>query len=173
MRHRMRRGKALVTLLLALALWLAAAGGTAEVPQVRDAFPDLSLRDVNGGSWTVSGLLASHDAVLIKLFVTWSPACSREMPAVQQVYEEYGGRVAVIAVGVDANESEDTLRDWANGMGLGFPVARGGEKWLAMARELQDVPVSLVVGRDGTLTALYVGAAGADQLRSLVETALY
>lgn len=168
----MKKGMRRAVSLLLLLLLLTGTAFAGDVPEIGAPFPDLTLRSVTGETYTVSGLLRGHDVLLIKLFATWSPPCTREILYLESAYEESGGRAAVIAVGIDPTEDESVLLDWAAQNGLTFPVARDSDQLLAMARELQDIPVTFVIDAGGNLVSLRVGAApDADFFRRLIEQA--
>ena len=158
--------------LAALVLLAAGSALAGDVPEIGEPFPDLTLRSVTGETYTVSGLLRGHDVLLVKLFATWSGPCAREMPYLETVYGESGGRVAVVAAGIDPTEDAAALREFSEQNGLTFPVVKDDDRLQAMARELQDIPVTFVIEADGNLAALHVGAApGADFFRTLIERA--
>jgi len=80
---------------------------------VLHAFPAEEVADfrgttINGRKFTRSSLKGTP--VLIQFWATWCGVCRRDQPAVDQLAEEYGDRLTVLAVSV--NESERVVRKY-------------------------------------------------------------
>ena len=109
MKNRFR--KALVWLTCAvmmMTLWTGTA--TAEEEKNTDflgkPFPDFSVTDTEGKTFTLSEALKDHQAAMIVFWATWCGPCEREFPYLEEVYQKYGDRVAFIALN---EEKRDVL----------------------------------------------------------------
>ena len=90
---------------------LALCAGTASAEEGGDAFlgkpfPDFTVTDTDGNTFTLSEVLKDHKAVLINFWATWCEPCANEFPFLNEAYKEYGDRVAFIAL---SNEQKDTI----------------------------------------------------------------
>ena len=98
-------------LLLVLALLCAALPAFAtETAELGKPFQDFTVTTIDGEEFTLSKALETHEAVYVNLFATWCSPCRMEFPFMQQAYEEYSGRVAVIVISIEANDTPDKLR---------------------------------------------------------------
>jgi peroxiredoxin len=157
----------LALLLLAAALGCAAKQTPEEVVQDKapaadaaapeGAFvPDFTVQTIDGGTFTLSETLQDHDLVLINLFGTFCPPCAEEFPFLQKAWEQTSDRVSVIALSVDPAETDEVLIDYANGLGITFPI--GHEPGTELIRYAGGYPTSILVGKDLRIAALDVGA---------------
>ena len=64
-------------LALFLCFGIAQAEGTGILGK---PFPDFSVTDCDGNTFTLSEALKGHEAVLINLWATWCPPCRLEFP---------------------------------------------------------------------------------------------
>ena len=110
---------------------------------------DFTVQTIDGGSFTLSEALKSYDAVLINLFATWCGPCRAEFPYMQQAYDEYRDRVAVIALSVEPNDTPEVLRDYAAGLRITLPMGLDVEHELTAFAQSPYIPVSILVDRFG------------------------
>ena len=98
-------------LILCMAMMLAAlcAGGACEeafgTSFLGKPFPDFTVTDTEGNTFTLSEALKDHEAVLINFWATWCRPCNHEFPYLNEAYEKYRDRVAFIAL---SKENKDT-----------------------------------------------------------------
>ena len=166
--------KKLFCLLLALALLCASlpayAAGTAELGQ---PFQDFTVTTIDGEEFSLSKALADYEAVYVNLFATWCPPCKMEFPFMQQVYEEYSDRVALIVISIETSDTAEKLRAYREENGLTLPMAPAGSDWMAMYTQAASIPVSIMIDRFGNLTLRHTGAiTDADSFRSMFDAFL-
>ena len=124
--------------------------------------PDFTVATVDGGTFTLSEALETHELVLVNLFATWCGPCKMEFPYLQEAWEQTQDRVAVVALSVEPTDSLDTLRDFAAEQNLSFPM--GQEDGADLRRFVTEgIPTTLVVDRTGKLAAVEVGAKQSTQ----------
>ena len=161
-------------LLLALALLCAALPAfAAETAELGKPFHDFTVTTIDGEEFTLSEALKTHEAVYVNLFATWCPPCKMEFPFMQQVYQEYSDRVAVIVISIETNDTPDKLRAYREENGLTLPMAPAGSDWMAMYTEAYSIPVSMMIDRFGNLTLREAGAVtDADSFRRMFDAFL-
>ena len=164
----------LFCLLLALALLCAALPAyAAETAELGKPFQDFTVTTIEGEIFTLSEALKTHEAVYVNLFATWCPPCEMEFPYMQQAYEEYGDRVAVIVISIEENDSAEKLAEYRDSHGLTMPIAPAGDDWIARYAEAYSIPVSMMIDRFGNLTLRHEGAVtDADAFRRMFEAFL-
>jgi len=83
-----------------LAVLLLAGCGTARdggFLEQGDKAPDFTLSSADGSRVTLSDALSNSDGVVL-WFTNLCPGCEENVPAVQRIYLEYGGKVEVFAI---------------------------------------------------------------------------
>lgn len=150
----MKRTILLVLLALALCLGAAAAEGTVTLGQ---PFPDFTATDSQGNTFTLSGALKDHEAVLINIWTTWCPPCEAEMPFLNEACERYGDRVAIIALTYDADDTNEKIEEYRLNHGIRFPMGRDENAALFTYLGAEGVPVTAIVDRFGNAVFLRTG----------------
>lgn len=137
-----------------------------------DTAPDFTADLADGSTFTLSE--QSGKVVLLNFWATWCGPCVGEMPAFEKLYKEYGDEVAVLAV--NCLEDEETVRQFIAENGYTFPIAFDVEGVVNMKYPTDGIPYTLVIGKDGTVQDIYVGAADADtqyqEYKSAIDSAL-
>jgi peroxiredoxin len=111
-----------------------------------------------------SGQGSGHPMV-IKFFSTECKRCQRTLPALQRIYEDNPG---IVMVGVSEDESVGQARRLVEGLGVRFPVIHDSEGRLAKQYSVEDMPVTFVMSKNGTVR--WVG--GPDQTEDGVRAAV-
>ncbi len=140
--------------------------------QEGDTAPDFTADLADGSTFTLSE--QSGKVVLLNFWATWCGPCVGEMPAFEKLYKEYGDEVAVLAV--NCLEDEETVRQFIAETGYTFPIAFDVEGVVNMKYPTDGIPYTLVIGKDGTVQKIYVGAADADtqyqEYKNAIDSAL-
>ena len=153
--------KRMITLLLALLLAMGCSYAVSEEQyHPGSAGDDFALTTWDGKQVTLSGALAEKELVLLHFWMGGCSACEAEMPHLQAFWEEYGDRVAVIAVTISAQDTDAKLKNYCTRRGLTFAVARD-TAGLQQQYQVYGVPVSIVINGDGTIVELKEGAMDA------------
>lgn len=120
-------------------------------------FPDLSVKTIDGGTFSLSESLKTHDLVLINFWATWCPPCRMEFPFLQEAWKKYEDRVDVIALSIEKTDTLEVLKSFADENGLTFNIGRDEKKLLDKMRG-DAIPTTLIVDRDGKVVYVEVGA---------------
>ncbi len=141
--------------------------------KVGTVLPDFSVATSDGGSFTLSEALAEHELVLINLWATWCPPCAMEFPFLEEAYQSYQDRVAVLALTVEAEDTPEILREYARSKGLSFPMAQDENYALTATFNVSGIPTSLLVNRERTVIWMETGAkSSAQEFTELFDTYL-
>lgn len=143
----------LVAALLATA-WSAALG---EADYMGAPLADFTVETVDGDGFTLSKALETHDMVLINLWATWCPPCEKEFPYLEEAYEAYSDRVAVVALSIEPSDTPEKLREYADSHGMTFPVGSDAQTGLANHFGVMSIPTSVVVDRFGNVALVEAG----------------
>ncbi|MBQ7655453.1 MAG: redoxin domain-containing protein [Clostridia bacterium] len=167
--------KKTLCLLLAFSLLCAALPALASnnAAALGQPFQDFSVTTIDGDTFTLSKALQEYEAVYLNIFATWCPPCAMEFPFMQTAYEEYGDRVAMIAISIEETDDAATLEQYRKEHSLTLPMAPAGTEWLARYTQASSIPVSLLVDRFGNLALWHVGAiTDAASFRSMFDAFL-
>ena len=126
--------------------------------KVGTVLPDFSVTTAAGEQFTLSEALKDHRLVFINLWATWCPPCNMEFPYLQEAYEEYGDRVAVIALSVEEQDSGELMGDFAKTRKLSFPLAQDEGFRLTKAFYVTSIPTSLLVNQNREVLWMETGA---------------
>jgi len=150
----------------------AAKNPTGKSPLAEEgrAAPDFLLERADGGTLRLSDLQGSP--VLVNFWATWCPPCQREMPELVKAYEAYKDQGLVI-VGVDLQEPDDMVRDFADEYGITFPLVidRDGELsdvW-RLGGPVQGIPTSYFIDAAGVIRAFFYGPMTEDAIAERLD----
>lgn len=147
---------ALVCLMLLAGLCAAWAESGADV--LGKPLDDFTVKTIDGGTFTLSEALKSHDVVVINLRATWCPPCEMEFPYLEAAYEAYSDRVALIALSIEPEDTPEALTEYAESHGMTFPVGSDVETGLMNKFAASAIPTTAVVDRFGNVALIEMGA---------------
>ena len=145
-------------LVLALTACCAGAEEEAAPELLGKPFPDFTVTDTEGNTFTLSKALEDHEAVLINFWATWCGPCQAEFPLLNEVYKKYGDRVAFIALSVEGNDTLETIAAFRGENGITFPMGRDENQALFGLTASQGIPTTVVVDRFGNAVFCHTGA---------------
>ena len=156
-------GRKAIAVLSALFLILGLTAGrvaaeSAEPDYLNQPLADFTVETIGGGSFTLSEALKEKELVIINLWATWCPPCAMEFPYLQEAFEQYQDRVAVIALSLDPSDTPEMLKAYAEARGLTFPV--GSDRGIGLAEYFQVmyIPTTVAVDRNGYAVLAEAGA---------------
>ncbi|GMV08897.1 MAG TPA: TlpA disulfide reductase family protein [Gemmatimonadaceae bacterium] len=154
-----------VVAILGAALYAGTQLGGSTLHQVRVGSPVPEFRAATlDGTARIKGIADyKGDVVLINLWATWCGPCVIEMPSIQRLYDRYrGAGLKVVAVAVDDPGNEQRILDFVAEHGLTFEILHEGTGKIEAAFQTQGIPATFLVGRDGRIRKLNLGAADWD-----------
>ena len=119
----------------------------------RPAFPDVSFTDLDGRVVEVKDFQGA--VVLLNFWATWCGPCRVELPELQKLYGELGGKgLVVLTVAVDT--PREKVRPFLEKLGITMPA------FLADARTQQmlgidRIPFSILLDPEGKVVQIYPG----------------
>ncbi len=179
----MRHGRALACCLAVCALVACSTGGSAEregpasqrpVAETTDAgldlFPPFTLADLQGTSVSLEKLRGK--VVLVVFFATWCPPCVAEVPVLNHLWETYrDAGLEVVAIAVDPRESEKKIAGFVDQHAVRYTVLLGTRE-TGRRYQIQGIPTTFLVGRDGERLQRFVGYAKPEVVEQAVVAAL-
>jgi peroxiredoxin len=149
----------------------AATTDGAPPPSPREGFsaPDFTLELLGGGQVTLSDLRGQ--VVMINIWASWCPPCREEMPAIQNVYEEYKDQgLVVLGVNTTYQDSEGAAVAFVDEFALTFPVPLDRHGKVSNLYQLRGLPSTYFIDREGVIHSVVVGGPMSESwIRSEVE----
>ncbi|WP_147108747.1 TlpA family protein disulfide reductase [Nesterenkonia populi] len=103
------------------------------------------------------------------------PPCRKEAPDLQEIHEDYADD-GVQFLGVNTRDTQPTAEAFERNFGITYPSIedRGGSVMLAVTDYVPPsaVPTTLVIDREGRVSARIIGLVDPGTLRALIDTAL-
>ena len=157
-------------LIAPLLLALASVAQAAVAPQA--TAPDFTLRSLEGRNLRLAE--QRGQVVLVNFWATWCGPCKQEMPHLNRLYDKYRSSGFVL-LGINVDEDARQASGTAAKYGLHFPVLFDADKAVVKLYDLQSMPATVLIDRDGKVRYLHRGyregleAAYEQQIRELVK----
>ena len=156
---------------IALALWLLAGGALASVAPKSPA-PDFTLKSSEGRNLRLAE--QRGQVVLVNFWASWCGPCKVEMPHLNRLFDKYRS-AGFVLLGVNVDEDPKLATGIATKLGLHFPVLYDADKSVSRLYDLQSMPATVLIDRDGRVRYLHRGykdgmeTAYEQQIRELVK----
>ncbi len=139
----------------------AAAGGGAETGAdgslVGKAAPDFTAEAV-GGEGPKSVKEANGKVVIVDFWGTFCGPCKKSFPKYQELVDQFGGDLAVIAVSVDEPDTEKSkLEEFIKTTGVKFSVVWNKDKSAAKSYGVETMPTAFVIDKTGVVKFIHAG----------------
>ena len=118
--------------------------------------PDFELELAAGGKVKLSEL-KDKSVVILDFWATWCPPCRKSLPVVAEVAKAYKEK-GVAFYAVNQQEDEETIKGFQEKQKLQFTVALDPEGAIGEAYGVKGIPQTVIIGKDGTVQAVHVGA---------------
>jgi peroxiredoxin len=156
---------AVVAALVGIGLWLGTRLGGGRLAQVSVGSPAPDFHAIAlDGSGRAKGIADYRgQVVLINLWATWCGPCVVEMPSIQRLYDRYrDAGLRVVGVAVDDPGFEERIREFVTEHRLTFEILNDPTGDIEQAYQSVGLPSTFIVGRDGRIRKLQLGAADWD-----------
>lgn len=131
---------------------------------------DFTLKDMNG----IDVSLASFKGkvILLNFWATWCGPCKAEIPALVELQTQYRDDLVVLGFSVD--DTVEKMKPYADEYQINYPllVGLGREDVQDAYGPLWGIPVSVIIGRDGTIHQRHSGIASKEQFEQEIKAAL-
>ena len=143
-----------MSLLAVLALLFGAPASQAAMPKVGTVAPDFALKSSNGKNLKLS----EHrgEVVMINFWATWCGPCRQEMPLLNRLHEQYR-KAGFTLLGISVDDKPQAAQEMARQLGVGFPVLFDSEKQVSRRYDVDAMPTTLIIDRDGKVRYIHRG----------------
>ncbi len=162
-----RSGVALRRLGLALAAALATAFFAPQLVKAQGVgldigtvVPPVEVEDLDGNKVQLGDYIEAGKLTLLEFWATWCENCEALQPQLDQIHEEHGDQVNIVAVAVAVAQSQRRVRRHVEEHMAGYPYLWDGSG--AAVRAYNAATTSIVMLVDGEGKVVYAGV-GRDQ----------
>ena len=118
--------------------------------------PAFSLDLLDGGKADVPVVSSNAMVVVLDFWATWCGPCRQGLPIVAKVAADYKGK-GVVFYAVNQQEQPDQIRKFMEKEGLSCPVALDTDGKAGVTYQVQGIPQTVLIGKDGTVQAVHIG----------------
>ena len=126
--------------------------------ELGDIMYDFTVTDPDGNLITLSQALAENKMVMLNFWFADCTYCVEEFPFVEEVYQEYGDLMEIIALNPYPTDSDADVVEMATQLGLSFPMAKCDMAFNAGNFGSGGYPTSVFVDRYGMVALIINGA---------------
>ncbi|MDX1480934.1 MAG: TlpA disulfide reductase family protein [Woeseiaceae bacterium] len=150
--HAPRRSSA--GLILSALLAFVSPGSLAASDLTGQTAPDFALKSASGENLRLSEYRG--DVVMINFWATWCGPCRQEMPLLDDLYARYN-RVGFNLLGVNIDDDARRAMQMVEDLGINFPVLFDDSKEVSRLYQVEAMPVTVLVDRQGTVRHVHHG----------------
>ncbi|MBI5926366.1 MAG: TlpA family protein disulfide reductase [Aquabacterium sp.] len=122
--------------------------------QVASQAPDFTLRAMKGANTRLQELRGR--VVMVNFWATWCGPCRQEMPHLNRLHEKYN-RAGLVLLGVNVDDDPGNAAAVATKLGIQFPVLLDTDKKVSDQYDLQAMPSTYLIDRDGKVRFVHRG----------------
>ena len=148
-----RSTRTLLACMSALLLGTAASIATAATA-VGSPAPDFTLRVLDGPNLRLQEQRGK--VVLVNFWATWCGPCRKEMPHLNRIADKYRSS-GLVLLGINVDDDARNAADLAAKLGVKFPVLFDTDKKVSKLYDLNSMPSTLVIDRNGRVRYLHRG----------------
>jgi peroxiredoxin len=136
------------------------------IPLRGHSAPDFTLQTLDGAPLSLSDLRGK--GVVLNFWATWCPPCRAEMPELQMAHEAYspGG---LVVLGVNQAEDRATVQAFLEERNLTFPVALDSQYEVSQLYQVNSLPTTFFIDRDGVIREIVIGQMNAALLKQQLK----
>jgi len=142
----------------------ASSGGSGGL--VGSPAPEITATDVTGeGPSTLKD--ASGRVVIVDFWATFCEPCKKSFPKYQELMDQFGGDLVVIAVAVDDPEDvkEDQIKEFVKATGVKFKVVWDKDKAAVKQYNPPKMPSSFVIDKSGVVKHMHAGYESGEEAK--------
>lgn len=131
---------------------------------VKDSAPDFTLKSLEGTNLRLEEYRGQ--VVLINFWASWCGPCRQEMPLLERIHQRYQDTgFAVLGVNVEGEAS--AARKITDKTKVTFPVLIDAGQKVSEEYEVEAMPSTVVVDRDGVVRYIHRGYKPGDEAKYL------
>jgi len=106
---------------------------------------------------------------MLNFWATWCPPCQAEMPELQAAHEAYASG-GLVVLGVNQAEDRATVQAFLDERELDFPVVLDSQYEASQRYQVNSLPTTFFIDRDGVIREVVVGQMNAALLKQRLKS---
>ncbi len=139
-------------------------------PRTGALAPDFELVDVHTNKPVKLSSLRGKP-VFINFWGTWCPPCRAEMPEMQKLYDKYKGQVEILGVSMGPRDDPTRVQVFVDAASYNWTFIHDPEYSVATAYQVQAIPSSYFIDKDGVIRAVHIGGMNEGQMEQNLQQA--
>ena len=131
-----------------------------------NAVPEVELALLDGGIFRLSDQRGK--VVVLNFWASWCPPCRKEMPAFEKVWREFKEQ-GVVFVGVAVSDTEEDARDFADKIGITYPLGLDTTGGMSRAYRVLALPTTVFIDSQGNESRRIASAVNEGVLRFFIK----
>jgi thiol-disulfide isomerase/thioredoxin len=123
-------------------------------------------RLTDDGETEVAGGDLAGRPMVIEFWATWCPPCRQTAATLKALHAEYGNTIRIVPV---SRQSSQRLRNHRGDAQLPYPLYRDLKQTAHRAFYVSSYPTLVVVGADGRIESVFLGAGHRSELGALLD----
>ncbi|HET8573070.1 MAG TPA: TlpA disulfide reductase family protein [Edaphocola sp.] len=125
------------------------------------SLPTTNVKDLKGASVPFNETITPGKVTMISFWATWCVPCKKEIKAIREHLSDWHNAADFnyMTVSVDDSRATAMVRSYARSQGWDFPAYQDPNSDLKRALNFQNVPFTVIVGKDGKIAYMHSGFA--------------
>ena len=128
--------------------------------------PDFEIETFDGEMLRLSDL--AGQVVVLNFWASWCPPCRWEMPAFEEIYQEYRDQ-GVTFIGIAMSDTLEEASGLAEQTGVTYPLALDTTNEVVRAYEVRSLPTTFFIDKDGRIQRRLTSAANEGMLKVFIR----
>jgi peroxiredoxin len=156
---RCMRGWLLATLSI---LSIAASAGAPSI--TGQPAPDFVLKTLEQGNLRLSEFRGQ--VVLVNFWASWCGACRQAMPTFNDIHDKYQ-QAGLVLLSINLDDEAEHAQQMAQSLKIRFPVLLDEQKAVSRLYQMETMPLTVLIDREGVVRFVYVGFNAGDEIKLL------
>jgi peroxiredoxin len=117
--------------------------------------PDFELATLDGEIIRLSDYAGKP--IMVNFWATWCAPCRAEFPDFQKTWVDNADKLVIIGVNHTTADQVEEVSDFVAEMGATFPIVLDKDGQVAEAYQIQGLPTSIFIDRNGTVIEVFIG----------------
>jgi len=145
-----------------VALFIALFTGQALAVGLQDEAPDFTLKSLDGGNLRLEEYRGQ--VVLINFWASWCGPCRQEMPLLDRLHHRYED-TGFAVLGINVEGDSDSAQEIVDKTKVTFPILIDVGQKVSELYNLEAMPRTVVVDRDGVIRYIHLGYKPGDEAK--------
>lgn len=145
-----------------VALFIALFTGQALAVGLQEEAPDFTLKSLDGGNLRLEEYRGQ--VVLINFWASWCGPCRQEMPLLDRLHHRYED-TGFAVLGINVEGDSDSAQEIVDKTKVTFPILIDVGQKVSELYNLEAMPSTVVVDRDGVIRYIHLGYKPGDEAK--------